>query len=84
MGCDQGWWEWGVHDLGWWEWGVIRGGGSGVVSYPDPNVCKHYRLQCTVGLANTSKEVVLGMSLWNVITFSRHSNGYIITICVSL
>ena len=64
-----------------------------VVSYPDPNVRKHYRLQYNTAYIGSGQQVEESCS-WNVIgmfdNLGCHSNGYVITIkrevcfCVSV
>ena len=54
-----------------------------VVSYPDPNVRKHYRLQYNTAYIGSGQQVEESCS-WNVIgmvdNLGCHSNGYVITI----
>ena len=39
----------------------VCGGGGDLVSYPDPNVRKHYRLQYNTAYIGSGQQVVLGM-----------------------
>ena len=58
-------------------------GGLPLVSYPDPNVRKHYRLQYNTAYIGSGQQVEESCS-WNVIgmfdNLGCHSNGYVITI----
>ena len=57
--------------------------GVQIVSYPDPNVRKHYRLQYNTAYIGSGQQVEESCS-WNVIgmfdNLGCHSNGYVITI----